>query len=73
MIPLSTLEINTTATVSAIDPEDQGMLNKLFAMGIVPGVSLRLEQRFPSYIVQVGRTRASFDSKTAEKIYLRLN
>lgn len=73
MIPLSSLEIGTIATVASIDSEDQGMLNKLFAMGIVPGVSLCLEQRFPSYIVQVGRTRTSFDSKTAQKIYLRLS
>ena len=40
------------------------------AMGVMPGIKVVLEQRFPSYIIQVGRSRTAIDSETAEAIYI---
>ena len=40
------------------------------AMGITPGSSLIVEQRFPSYIVKVGYTRAALDREIAATIFV---
>lgn len=40
------------------------------AMGITPGSGLIVEQRFPSYIVKVGHTRAALDREIAASIFV---
>lgn len=67
---LTTLQPGTTATVAALATDEDTVIKKLSAMGIYPGVAIVLEQRFPSYIVKVGRTRAAFDQHIARCIYL---
>lgn len=67
---LTALQPGTTATVAALATQDDRIIKKLSAMGIYPGVAIALEQRFPSYIVKVGRTRAAFDQRIARCIYL---
>lgn len=70
---LSMVRPGTKATVAALETADDAIVKKLSAMGIYPGVSLVVEQRFPSYIVRVGRTRAAFDRHIARCIYLQLS
>jgi ferrous iron transport protein A len=41
------------------------------ALGIMPGIDIELEQKFPSYIIKIGRTRATLDQETAERIYIQ--
>lgn len=67
---LSTAQPGTKATVAALVTQNDAIIKKLSAMGIYPGVSIVLEQRFPSYIVKVGRSRAAFDRHIARCIYL---
>lgn len=72
MIPLSSVKRGNGGTIAALKTEDEVMLRKLMAMGIMPGISIILEQRFPSYVIKVGRTRAALDQETAQTIYLNL-
>ncbi|HBL13242.1 MAG TPA: ferrous iron transport protein A, partial [Cyanobacteria bacterium UBA11162] len=59
MVELSDVTIGTAGTVAALKTEDETMLRRLTAMGVSPGISITLEQQFPSYIIKVGRTRAA--------------
>ena len=59
MIALSSVKSGEGGTVAALKTEDETLLRKLMAMGVSPGISITLEQRFPSYIIKVGRTRAA--------------
>jgi ferrous iron transport protein A len=70
MMALSSLKAGARGTVAAIRTDDHAIASKLFAMGISPGAVLVLEQQFPSYVVRVGRTRATFDDQIAQVIYL---
>ncbi len=59
-----------TGTVSRLDPSTPHA-GKLLAMGILPGVRVRLVQRFPSYVFQVGRSQFTVDRQLAEQVHLQ--
>jgi ferrous iron transport protein A len=68
--PLVELQIGSKAIVTKIATGDEGVTRHLMAMGVIQGVTIMVENRFPSYVVKVGRSRAAFDSETAETIYV---
>jgi ferrous iron transport protein A len=70
MISLSALDVGISAIVAEIKTEQDTILHKLFALGIVPGMPLILEQRFPTYVIKVGRSRAALDRETAQTIFV---
>ncbi|WP_414545760.1 FeoA family protein [Nostoc sp. CCY0012] len=70
MNALSTVKIGQPQTVVSLETQDHAVLQKLMAFGILPGSNLVLEQRFPSYIITVGRTRAALDQETAQSIFV---
>jgi ferrous iron transport protein A len=69
-LSLPELKIGSKAMVVKIHTEDEGMLRHLMAMGIIQGVTVVVERRFPSYVVKVGRSRAALDIETARTIYV---
>ena len=70
--PLSACKIGKIGTVAYLNTNNEARMQKLMAMGIMPGIKIVLEQRFPSYILKVGRSRTAIDSETAEAIYIIL-
>ena len=43
------------------------------ALGIMPGATLQLLQRFPAYVVQLGYTQLAIDKETAASIMVVRN
>ena len=71
----SSLELLTPGergVVTQFKSKDETIINKLIAMGIVPGVFITLEQRFPSLVIKAGQTRLAIDKEIARAIYVRL-
>lgn len=52
-------------SIAAATPHEQ---RKLMALGVLPGATLRLLQRCPSYVVSVGYTQVTMDHETARLI-----
>ncbi|NLF30499.1 MAG: ferrous iron transport protein A [Planctomycetes bacterium] len=71
-IPLADLTRGATATVVDLDLSSTHC-GKLLAMGVLPGVTVRLLQRFPSFVFQVGRSQFTVDRELAEQVYLRVD
>ncbi len=71
MVTLTALQAGEQGLVTALRTQDETIVNKLFAMGISPGVVCVLEQRFPSFIVKVGRSRAALDRDIAALIEIQ--
>lgn len=46
-------------------------LQKLMAMGILPGMPLQIIQKFPSYLLQIGQTQVAMDEEMAKDVYIR--
>ncbi len=67
---LSDLKPGQGGKVVYIRSDHPGKLRKLMAMGILPGVSITLIQRFPSYVFQTGQTQFAVDKEIAEKIFI---
>jgi len=68
--PLPDLKIGTKAMVNKIETTDEGIIGHLMALGVLQGVTIMLERRFPSYVVMVGRSRIALDETTAKTIYV---
>jgi len=68
MVALIALQAGEQGVVTTLNTQDETIVNKLFAMGISPGVTCLLEQRFPAFIVKVGRSRAALDRDIAALI-----
>ncbi|MDI3522910.1 MAG: ferrous iron transport protein [Bacillota bacterium] len=56
------------AAVLGLAPAAPRDLNKLMALGVLPGAPLTLLQRSPSLVVQVGETVLALDEKIARTI-----
>ncbi len=70
--PLSQLTQRQKGRVAYIYAPESGQLQKLVAMGILPGAPISLIQSFPSYVFRVGQTQFAVDQEIADAIYVRL-
>lgn len=69
---LVNLKVNKKGKVAYIHTKEQNKLQKLMAMGILPGTSITLIQNFPSYVFQLGQSQFAVDKDLACAIYVRL-
>jgi DtxR family Mn-dependent transcriptional regulator len=69
--PLSEVKRGQKGKVVYVQAEDHNMLKKLMAMGILPGRTITLIQRFPSFVFSIGKTQVAVDKDIASNIYVR--
>lgn len=70
--PLSRMEPGQKGRVAYVHAPELGHLQKLMAMGILPGAPVTLIQSFPSYVFKMGETQFAVDGEIAGAIYVRL-
>jgi DtxR family Mn-dependent transcriptional regulator len=70
--PLSQLAQGQKGKVAYIYAPQSNKLQKLMAMGILPGAPIMPIQSFPSFVFQVGQTQFAVDKEIANAIYIRL-
>lgn len=71
VMPLTETKAGETCEVVMIRPRHHARLDRLTTYGIVPGVSLRVHQTRPAYVVQVGQTDLALDREVAADIFVR--
>ncbi|KGG80539.1 iron transporter FeoA [Caloranaerobacter azorensis H53214] len=59
--------------IAELDTDSKSILRKLMAMGILPGMKLKMIQTFPSYVFQVGYTQVAVDKEIASVILINKN
>jgi DtxR family Mn-dependent transcriptional regulator len=69
--PLNRMKTGTEGTVAYIATHHHHRLDKLAAFGLLPGVKIRLHQRQPSFVIEMGETTLAIDEETAADIYVR--
>lgn len=72
VLALSEMESGQKGRIAYINTKEREKLNKLLAMGTLPGISISLIQKFPSYVFQVGQTQFAVDEEIAKQIFVRL-
>ena len=69
---LSQMTVGQGGKVAYIYAPEANQLQKLMAMGILPGAPISLVQKFPSHVFQVRQTQFAVDRSIADAIYVRL-
>ena len=65
---LATLAVGTRATVHRLASASGSDLRKLLALGVLPGVELEVERRWPAVVVRMGYTTLALDAALAEGV-----
>lgn len=68
---MTSLSVNQSGKVSRLNTGDHKKLNKIMAMGVLPGMTITLIQKFPSYVFQIGQSQFAIDKKLAECIFVK--
>jgi DtxR family Mn-dependent transcriptional regulator len=71
VVPLTELKSNEEGEIAYILTEDNKKMQKLMAMGVLPGNRIVLIQTFPSYIFRVGFSEFAIDTNMAREIFVR--
>ncbi len=64
-------ELGATGRIVFIAPKFHDRMDRLAALGVIPGSELRLHQRAPSYVIEVGETTIALDPEIAGEIYVK--
>jgi DtxR family Mn-dependent transcriptional regulator len=68
--PLCDGRAGQNGVVAYLSTRDNREIQKLMAMGILPGSDIRLLRLFPSYIFAIGHSQFTVDRSLAEKIFV---
>lgn len=68
---LDKLQPGDAARIVYISTADHSKVDKLSSMGVMPGVSLRVHQIKPAFVVLFGETTLSMDEQIAREIHVR--
>jgi DtxR family transcriptional regulator, Mn-dependent transcriptional regulator len=64
------LQVGESARIAYFSTREHSRLLKLSALGISPGVSLKLIQKWPAYVVQCEETEIALEPGVAKNIYV---
>jgi len=71
VVALTEFKSGQEGEIAYIQTEDDKKMQKLMAMGVLPGNRIVLVQSFPSYIFRVGFSEFAIDSNLAKEIFVR--
>jgi DtxR family Mn-dependent transcriptional regulator len=68
---LPSFDLGATGRIVFIAPRFHDRMDRLAALGVIPGSEIRLHQRSPSYVIEVGETTIALDPEIAREIYVK--
>ena len=68
---LPSFRLGAAARIVFITPRFHDRMDRLAALGVIPGSEIRLRQRSPSFVVEVGETTIALDPEIAQEIYVK--
>jgi DtxR family Mn-dependent transcriptional regulator len=69
--PLADLVPGEQAKIVFITPGSHSRLDRLSAMGVVPGSVVKLHQKKPAYVIQLGETMIAVDKDITKEIFVK--
>lgn len=69
--PLTELEIGRSGRIVFIAPKFIDRLDRLAGLGVIPGSIVRLRQRRPAAVIEIGETSLAIDLEIAREIYVK--
>ncbi len=72
VVPLTDLDGSKKGKVAYIKGDKDEVINKLTAMGILPGSDIQLLQKTPAFLIKLGNSQFAIDKRMAEHIHVRI-
>jgi DtxR family Mn-dependent transcriptional regulator len=69
--PLSDLKLGERGRIVFITPRSRTLLERLSCFGLIPGSGVRLAQKRPSYVLEIGETTLALDEDIAREVYVK--
>ncbi|MDH4029079.1 MAG: metal-dependent transcriptional regulator [Nitrospirota bacterium] len=66
---ISSFDAGDTLKVSYIRTKDHPLLHRLTSFGILPGIRMKIHQKFPTYVLQVNGSHIALETEIAQDIY----
>lgn len=70
--PLCDLKPGHSGKIAYIQMQDAQRLQKMMAMGVLPGVPVRIIRDYPSFVFEAGYSQFAVDADIASDIFVRL-
>ncbi len=71
VVSLTELKAHEKGEIAYLQTADSSRLQKLMALGVLPGNSIQLIQSYPSYVFRVGFSEFAIDETMARDIFVR--
>lgn len=71
VVPLTNLDVGEKGRIIFMAPSSHARLDKLGSLGLVPGSIVRLHQKKPAYVIEIGETTLALDPAIVKEIYVR--
>lgn len=71
VLPLFELTPGEQAKVAYITTKHHQRLDRLSSLGLLPGTTIRVHQKQPTLVIQMGETQVALDEDIARDIYVR--
>ncbi len=71
VVPLAKLEPGRRAKIAYLQFKKSPDVYRLLSLGIVPGETLRVIQRFPTFVIEAGESQLALDESIAAYIFVR--
>jgi DtxR family transcriptional regulator, Mn-dependent transcriptional regulator len=68
---LRSFPLGAKARIVFIAPKFHDRMDRLAALGVTPGSTLRLHQRSPSFVIEVGETTIALDPEIANEVFVK--
>ena len=69
---LSALKNGQNGKIAYFNMREEEKMQKMLAMGVLPGIPVKLVQSYPSYVFDLNHTRYAVDREIADSIYVRI-
>ena len=70
---LSDMDVGAKGKISFMAPRTHARLDRLSALGFVPGSLVTVHQKRPAFVVKIGETDIAIDPEIAAEIYVRVS
>jgi DtxR family Mn-dependent transcriptional regulator len=71
VIPLREMQPGEEGRIVFIAPREHTRLDRLSALGVIPGSILKLHQKQPSFVIKIGETELAIEEDIANDIYVK--
>lgn len=71
IVPLPEVEVGKTVKIAYLTLSEEGRLDRLSSLGVLPGVSVTVDQKFPAFVIKLEETSVAMEKEVASNIYVR--